>query len=352
MTRRRKTRKIKVGNLTIGGNSPISIQSMTNVPFADVKGTIRQINNLEEAGCEIVRVAIPNSDAVKTLKEIKQSIHIPLVADIHFDYRLALAAMDAGVDKVRINPGNMRKPKEVREVARKARSLGIPIRVGANSGSIIPRQKLKREMRHATADYMVYAVLEYLKLFEDEDFHDIVVSLKSSNVPETMRAYEIFSEKSDYPLHIGITAAGTDFSGTVKSAIGIGTLLWQGIGDTIRVSLTGDPVKEVRVAKEILQSLGLRLFHPEIISCPTCSRCRINLIPLVKELEKRLKKSKKPMKIALMGCEVNGPGEAADADMGIAAGKDTGLLFKKGRIERRIKVSDFVKTLIKEVNAN
>jgi (E)-4-hydroxy-3-methylbut-2-enyl-diphosphate synthase len=349
MIKRRKTRKVFVGRVPVGGNAPISIQSMTNMPFSDVKGTIKQIHELEEAGCEIIRVAIPNMEAIKTLKEIKRNIHIALVVDIHFDHRLALAAMDAGVDKVRINPGNMRDPEKVREVVRKAKSLGIPIRVGANSGSILPRNKTSRNHpRHATAEFMVKAVLRYLRIFEKENFRNIVVSLKSSSVCETIKAYEIFSKKSDYPLHLGITAAGTDFSGTIKSCVGIGSLLWKGIGDTIRVSLTGDPVEEVRVAKEILQSLGLRSFHPEIISCPTCSRCRIDLIPLVHNLEKSLNGIKKPVKVALMGCEVNGPGEAADADFGIAAGKDSGMLFRKGQPVKRVKLAYFVKTLIEE----
>jgi (E)-4-hydroxy-3-methylbut-2-enyl-diphosphate synthase len=349
MIKRKKTYKVYVGKVPVGGNAPISIQSMTNVPFSDVKGTVRQIHKLEEAGCEIIRVAIPNMEAIKPLKEIKRSINIPLVVDIHFDHRLALAAMDAGVDKVRINPGNMRDPKKVCEVVRKAKSLGIPIRVGANSGSILPRGKASNPLKHAAAEFMVNATLEYLQIFEDVDFRDVIVSLKSSSVQETIKAYEIFSSKSDYPLHLGITAAGTDFSGTIKSSIGIGSLLWQGIGDTIRVSLTGDPVEEVRVAKEILQSLDLRIFHPEVISCPTCSRCRINLIPLALKLEKSLEGIKKPVKVALMGCEVNGPGEAADADIGIAAGKDSGMFFKKGKPVRRVKLNDFVKILVEEV---
>ena len=350
MIERRKTRKVIVGPVAIGGGAPVSIQSMTNVVSSDAKATIDQIHRLEKAGCEIVRIAIPNMDAVEHLSEIRSNISIPLVVDIHFDHRLALASMDSGVDKVRINPGNIRDPEKVREIVRKAKSLGIPIRVGANSGSIIPRGSSGEEQpRHASAEYMVDAVLDYLRYFEDEDFHEIVVSLKNSDVIETMKAYQLFSVKSDYPLHIGITAAGTDFAGTIKSSIGIGGLLAQGIGDTIRVSLTEDPVEEVRVAREILQSLGLRRFHPEVISCPTCARCRVDLVPYVHELEKQLAGSRKLLKVALMGCEVNGPGEAVDADVGIAAGGDTGLLFKQGKAVRRIDKRDFVRVLVEEV---
>ena len=351
MIERRETRRLSIGDVPVGGGAPISVQSMTNVSTADTGAVVRQIRMLEDAGCEIVRVAVPNMEAVKSLSEIKGNIGIPLVTDIHFDHELALAAMDAGVDKVRINPGNMRDPEKVRQVVRKAKSLGIPMRVGANSGSILPRGKAADgPRRHATADYMVDAVLDYLRLFDEEEFRDVVISLKSSNVIETMRAYQLFSEKSDCPLHLGVTAAGTDFSGSIKSAVGIGGLLARGIGDTIRVSLTGDPVEEVRVAREILQSLGVRKFHPEVISCPTCARCRIDLVSLVHELERERAGSEKGIRIALMGCEVNGPGEAADADVGIASGGVSGVMFRKGKMVRKLDREEFVKALVDEVD--
>mgnify|MGYP001572698052 CR=1 FL=1 len=341
------TKQIKVGGVKIGGGASITIQSMTKTDTRDVLATVRQIKELEKAGCEIVRVAIKDFEAAAAIKAIKRKVNLPLVADIHFDYRLALAAIENGADKIRLNPGNIYKENEIKEVVKLAKKRKIPIRVGANSGSIRNRVKGER----LGVDDMVKPVLDYIKILERMDFYDIIVSLKASDVVSTIEAYKLFSKKSKYPLHLGITAAGPASTGIVKSAIGIGSLLLDGIGDTIRVSLTGDPVEEVITAKNILQALNLRNFGPEIISCPTCGRCQVNLEKIAEEVGSRVKSEgcKKQVKIAIMGCEVNGPGEAKEADIGIACGKGSGVIFKKGKIVKRVKEKDIVKELLREI---
>jgi (E)-4-hydroxy-3-methylbut-2-enyl-diphosphate synthase len=339
------TRQIKVGGVKIGGGAPVTIQSMTKTDTRDVLATVRQIKELEKAGCEIVRVAIKDFEAAAAIKAIKRKVNLPLVADIHFDYRLALRAIENGADKIRLNPGNIYKENEIKEVAGLAKKKKIPIRVGANSGSI------RLTSVRGKAQDMVKPVLDYIKILERMDFYDIIVSLKASDALSTIEAYKLFSKKSNYPLHLGITAAGPASTGIVKSAIGIGALLLDGIGDTIRVSLTGDPVEEVIAAKNILQALKLRNFGPEIISCPTCGRCQVNLKKIVEETSHRAQSAgyKKQVKIAIMGCEVNGPGEAKEADIGIACGKGSGVIFKKGKILKRVKENNIVKELIKTI---
>lgn len=336
LTTKRKTRKVKVGNLYIGGTSPITVQSMTKTDTRDVHATVKQIRSLEKVGCEIIRVAVLNREAASCLSEIKKRIKIPLVADIHFDYRLALESIKQGVDKVRINPGNIGDSGHIRQVIKAAKDREIPIRIGINSGSTPSRS-------------MVESALSEISFFEKEKFYNIVVSLKGSDVPMTVEAYEILSEKCDYPLHLGVTAAGPFYPGMVKSSIGIGALLLRGIGDTIRVSLTASPKEEVLLGYKILESVGLRKTGPEIISCPTCGRCEVDLIKLTKKVENAVKGIKKSIKIAVMGCAVNGPGEAREADIGIAAGKACGILFKKGKIVKKIQEKDLFSALIKEV---
>ena len=354
MIERKKTKQVRVGDVLVGSGAPISIQSMTNVPTEDVAAVVDQISRLQEAGCEIVRVAAPTMEAAQALARIKKQISLPLVADVHFDYRIAVECVKSGVDKIRINPGNIYQEDEIRQVIRSCRDAGIPVRVGANSGSILTRSD-RDHLRAAgkpvevSPEIMVKKTLSYLKIFQDEHFDEVVVSLKASSVTETVEAYRPFADKADYPLHVGITAAGPLLPGTVKSAIGIGALLLEGIGDTVRVSLTGDPVEEVKVAREILQALGIRKFGPEIISCPTCARCSIDLSAEVNRLQQRLSHLRAPIKVALMGCEVNGPGEAREADVGIAAGKETGALFVKGEVVRKVKRKDFVDELIREI---
>jgi (E)-4-hydroxy-3-methylbut-2-enyl-diphosphate synthase len=340
------TRQVRVGNVKIGGGAPVTIQSMTKTDTRDVQATVREIKELEKSGCEIIRVAIKDFEAANAIRAIKRKINLPLVADIHFDYRLALRAIASGADKIRLNPGNIYKEDEIREVAVAAKKRRIPIRVGANSGSI--RSRLKGSV--LTGD-MVKSVLDYIKILERMDFYDIIVSLKASDVLSTIEAYKLFSKRSKYPLHLGVTAAGAFSTGIVKSSIGIGALLLEGIGDTVRVSLTGDPIEEVIAAKNILQALGLRSFGPEIISCPTCGRCQVNLEKIVEETNRRVQGAgyKKQVKIAIMGCEVNGPGEAKEADIGIACGKGSGVIFKKGKILYRVKEKDIVRELLKNI---
>jgi len=346
------TTQIKVGNIKIGGGAPVSVQSMTKTDTRDVSGTARQIRELEKTGCEIIRVAIKDFEAAEAIRAIKRKINIPLVADIHFNYRLALCAIENGADKIRLNPGNIYKENEISEVIKLAKKRRIPIRVGANSGSIKDRVK-GGEQR---AKDLVKSVLDYIKILERMDFYDIIVSLKASDVISTVEAYKLFSKKSRYPLHLGVTAAGAVSTGIVKSSIGIGALLLGGIGDTIRVSLTGDPVEEVMAAKNILQALELRNFGPEVISCPTCGRCQVDLQDIVEKVESNIKlhlascrTQATSCKIAIMGCEVNGPGEAKEADVGIACGKGSGVIFKKGRIIKRVKEKDIVKELLRNV---
>lgn len=344
----RKTREIKIGNLFIGGDNPVVIQSMTNTFTKDVKATVSQILELEKAGCEMVRVTVNNDEAAEAIKDIKKQIHIPLVADIHFDYKLALKAIENGVDKLRINPGNIGDDEKIRLVVEMAKEYKIPIRIGVNSGSI--EKKILEKYGKPTADGMVESAMYHIALLEKYDFHDIVVSLKASNVQMMIEAYRKISKIIDYPLHLGVTEAGTAFQGTVKSSIGIGSLLIDGIGDTIRVSLTENPVEEIKVAKEILKVLGLRK-GVEIISCPTCGRTEIDLISLAKKVEKEFGNIDKNIKIAVMGCVVNGPGEAKEADYGVAGGKGVGLIFKKGEILKKVREDEIIselRTLIEE----
>jgi len=373
--KRRKTRKIKVGNLFIGGNSPISVQSMTNTDTRDIRSTVNQIRRLERAGCEIVRVAVPDMEASRAIGEIKRRVHIPLVADIHFDYRLALEAIARGVDKIRINPANIGSQERVEAIAKAARDARIPIRVGVNAGSLklpSPNRTLRTNLPEgdishiggaSKAKKMVALALRCVKILEKQNFYQIVISLKASDVPTTIQAYRLITEKTDYPLHLGITEAGTEFSGTIKSALGMGVLLSEGIGDTIRVSLTASPEEEVRAGYEILKALRLRSFGPEVISCPTCSRCQIDLVRITNEIERRLESLFRqkslvaegkpsrfyPLKIAIMGCVVNGPGEAREADVGIAGGKGVGLLFRRGRVVKKIKENEMTNVLLKEI---
>ena len=347
MIERKKTRAVQVGNVTIGGNAPIVIQSMCNTDTRDVEATVAQILRLEEAGCELVRVAVPDMAAADAIGEIKKRIHIPLVADIHFDYRLALRVMELGIDKVRINPGNIGDEDRIRQVVEMAKEKHIPIRIGVNSGSL--EKDLVEKYHGVTPEGLVESALKHVRILEKYDFHDIVISIKASDVAFSLETYEKLSQAVDYPLHVGITEAGTLFSGTIKSAVGIGAILAKGIGDTMRVSLTGDPVEEVRVAKEILKSLGLRKFGVEFVSCPTCGRTQIDLISIANEVEKRCANVDKQIKVAVMGCVVNGPGEAREADIGIAGGKGEGLLFKKGEIIRKVPECELVNALMEEI---
>lgn len=344
---RRNTRKVKVGNLYIGGDAPICIQSMTNTKTIDVDATVNQIKALTEAGCDIVRVAVPNMEAAEAIKEIKKQISIPLVADIHFDYLLALKAMENGVDKIRINPGNIGSIDRVREVVNMAKEKGVALRIGVNSGSL--EKELLKKYGHVTAEALVESALGHVRILEDLDFHDIVISIKSTDVVMSVRAHHILSEKTEYPLHIGITEAGTVYRGTIKSAVGIGSMLLSGIGDTIRVSLTGDPVEEVKAAKEILKACGLYKKGVVFISCPTCGRTQINLIKIADEVERALEKCEKHIKVAIMGCVVNGPGEAREADIGIAGGRDSAVIFKKGEILRKVPENKIVEALLEEI---
>ncbi len=340
----RKTREIKIGNLYIGGENPIIIQSMTNTPTEDVEKTVAQIKELEKAGCELVRVTVNTEKAAEAIKEIKKQINIPLVADIHFDYKLALKAMENGIDKLRINPGNIGDDEKVRLVVEKAKESNVPIRIGVNSGSV--EKKILEKYGRVTADGMVESAMYHVNLLEKYGFNNIIISLKASNVKMMVDAYRKISELVDYPLHLGVTEAGTEFQGTVKSSIGIGSLLVDGIGNTIRVSLTENPVEEIKVAKEILKVLGLRE-GVEIVSCPTCGRTQIDLIGLAKKVEKEFGNIEKNIKIAVMGCVVNGPGEAKEADIGVAGGKGEGLLFKKGEIVKKVKEEEIIPELRK-----
>ncbi|WP_094547654.1 flavodoxin-dependent (E)-4-hydroxy-3-methylbut-2-enyl-diphosphate synthase [Petroclostridium xylanilyticum] len=344
---RRDTKAVKVGYVTIGGSAPISIQSMTNTDTRNIEATTNQIIELQQAGCDIIRLAVPDMEAARAISEIKKRTKIPLVADIHFDYRLALECIDRGIDKIRINPGNIGGNRRVREVTREAKQRGIPIRIGVNSGSI--EKELLEKYGSPTAEAMVESALHHVALLEEHDFNDIVISLKASSVPMMIAAYRLIAQRVNYPLHLGVTEAGTIWSGTIKSSIGIGTLLADGIGDTIRVSLTGHPVEEVKVATQILKSLGLRKSGVEIISCPTCGRCQIDLINIANSVEQKLQNSGKNIKVAVMGCVVNGPGEAREADIGIAGGDGVGLIFKKGKIIKKVPEEKLVDELMKEI---
>ena len=346
---KKRTRTIRLGTVTIGGGAPVSVQAMTKTDTRDTGLTVRQIRRLEREGCEIVRVAVPDMEAARNLGSIRRGIGIPLVADIHFDYRLALEALRQGVDGLRINPGNIGSAERVKAVVKAAGERKVPIRIGVNTGSLSKR--ILKAYGHPTPEAMVASAMEHIRLLEKLGFFDIKVSLKSSDLLDTVRAYRLLHRRVDYPLHLGITAAGPTFSGTVKSSIGIGMLLAEGIGDTIRVSLTGSPVEEVRVGREILKALKLRPRGPEIISCPTCGRCRIDLIGMAKAVERELATLPRDLTIAVMGCAVNGPGEAREADLGIAGGKGGGVLFKKGKLVKRLKEKDLVAALIKEARS-
>lgn len=343
---RKQTRAVTVGDLTIGGGKPIIIQSMTNTDTRDVKATVAQIRALEEAGCQLVRASVPDAQSAEALKDILRQIHIPLVADIHYDYRLALASIEAGVQGLRINPGNIGSKDRVQKVVEAAKAAGIKMRVGVNGGSL--EKSIVDEFGNG-ANAMVESALKHVRMLEELDFYNTVVSLKASDIFRTIEAYELFSKVSDYPLHLGITEAGTAFRGTVKSAIGIGHLLLNGIGDTIRVSLTADPVEEIKVAREILNALDLDRETIQVISCPTCARTKIDLISLCERVEKKLDGMKKPLTVAIMGCAVNGPGEAKEADIGIAGGIGEALLFKKGKIIRKIKEEEIEAALMAEI---
>jgi (E)-4-hydroxy-3-methylbut-2-enyl-diphosphate synthase len=355
MTDRKRTRQVHVGRVAIGGGAPISVQTMTTEPTADARRTLVQIERLAVAGCEIVRVAVPDEAAAAALREIVRHSPVPVVADIHFRHTLALRSIEAGVHKVRLNPGNIHKPDEVRAVVRAAASARIPIRVGANSGSILrgsERRALAPDGRppRSTADLMVERVVEYLALIEAEGFRDLVISLKASSVVETIAAYRLMAARGDWPLHVGVTAAGRPRTGSVRSAVGLGVLLAEGLGDTVRVSLTGDPVEEVAAARAILEALELRRFGPVVVACPTCARAAVDLVPIVEEVERRLAGLTLPITVAVMGCAVNGPGEAAEADVGIAAAGDgSGTLFAHGKPLRRVPAQAFVEALLAEV---
>ncbi len=346
--KRSKTRTVSIGNIHIGSDHPISIQSMCNTDTRNITETVKQILRLEDAGCEIIRVAVPDMEAANAITEIKKQIHIPLVADIHFDYRLALTSIENGVDKLRINPGNIGGKERVREVVKAAKERKIPIRIGVNAGSL--EKELLNKYGGINHKALVESALKHVQILEELDFHDIVISIKASNILLSLNAYEELSNKVEYPLHVGITEAGTLRGGTIKSAVGIGAILSRGIGDTIRVSLTGDPVEEVICAKEILKTLELRKFGVEFISCPTCGRTQIDLISLANEVEKKCANLNKNIKIAVMGCAVNGPGEAREADIGIAGGKGIGLIFKKGEIIKTVPEDKLLEALLEEID--
>lgn len=344
---RLNTRKVMVGNVQIGGENRVSIQSMCNTKTKDIDATVNQILDLEKAGCEIIRVACLDLEDAKAIKQIKEEIHIPIVADIHFDYQIALEAINAGVDKVRINPGNIGSKEKVKAVVDECKNKKIPIRIGVNAGSL--EKDLLEKYGKPTAEAMVESAKRHVDILEELEFYDIVISLKASDLDLCIKAYELASKEFNYPLHLGITEAGTEFSGTVKSSIGLGVLLREGIGNTIRVSLSDDPIKEIRVAKEILKDCNLYKKTPTLIACPTCGRTQIDLIPIAKEMEDFLQTIESNIKVAVMGCVVNGPGEAREADIGIAGGKAEAVLFKKGEIIKKIPQNQIVEVLKKEI---
>jgi len=345
--KRRNSKKINVGGIFIGGNAPISVQSMCNTDTRDVNATVQQIKELENVGCELVRVAVVDNDAARAIYDIKKQINIPIVADIHFDYRLAIEAVSAGADKIRLNPGNIGGEDRVKKVVDACRSRNIPIRIGVNGGS------LDKELlaKYGVTPYaMVMSAMSHVEILNRFDFDDIAISIKASDVNKTIDAYRLLSEKTDYPLHLGVTETGTAFMGSIKSAVGIGSLLCDGIGDTMRVSLTADPTEEIRVAYAILKACGRRERGVNLVSCPTCGRCRINLIDIASEVEKRLQTETRPLTVAVMGCAVNGPGEAREADFGIAGGDGEGLLFKKGEIIKKVPMGSLVDELIELID--
>ena len=347
---RYETRQLYVGKVPIGGGAPVVIQSMTNTQTADTEKTLEQIHRLAVAGCEIVRVAIPDKEAAESIAALKERSPLPLIADIHFDHRLALICLEQGIDGLRLNPGNIGGDENVRKVALEAKKRGVPIRIGVNAGSL-EKDILEAHGGHPTAAGMVESALRHIALLEAQDFFDIKVSLKAQNVPLTLEAYRMLAERVNYPLHLGITESGTVTSGVIRSAVGIGALLAEGLGDTLRVSLTGPPEEEIAVAKEILKVLELREGGPTLVSCPTCGRCQIDLYPIAKQVEERLKGITRPIKVAVMGCVVNGPGEAREADIGIAGGKGMGLVFRKGEIIRTVPEDQLVAELFREIDA-
>ena len=346
MTTQKTIRTVKIGGVTIGGQHPVAVQSMTNTDTRDVKATLQQIHALEEAGCEIIRVAVPDDKAADALAEIKKEMHVPLVADIHFHYKLALKAIDAGVDKIRINPGNLGGKDRAKIVTKAALQAGIAMRVGVNSGSL--ERELVDKYHGPTPQGMVESALRHITFLEDEGFTNIVISLKASNIRRMVEAYTLMREACDYPLHLGVTEAGPPSVGIIKSSLGIGYLLLNGIGETLRVSLTADPVEEVRVGWEILKSIGLRTRGPMLVSCPSCGRCEVDLISLATRVETALKNTTKPLHVAVMGCVVNGPGEAAEADLAVVGGKHKGLLLKKGEIIATLPEDELIPALLRE----
>lgn len=349
MFERKNTRQIHIGNVAIGGGAPISVQSMCNTKTTDTKATVAQIKALQNAGCDIVRVAVPDMEAAQNLGNIIKEINIPLVADIHFDYKLALEAIKQGISALRLNPGNIGGEEKVRAVVKAAKEAHIPIRIGVNAGSL--DKKILAKYGEVTPEALVESAMQHVKILEDLDFHDLKISLKAHDVPLTLAAYRLMSKTVDYPLHLGITEAGTVNTGIIKSAVGIGALLSEGIGDTFRISLTGDPVVEVKVANEILKSLGLKEYGPTLVACPTCGRTSIDLPAIAAKVEKKLEGIKDPIDVAVMGCVVNGPGEARGADVGIAGGNGEGLIFRKGEIIRKVPEENLVEELFKEIDA-
>lgn len=349
MIQRRKSKKVFAGNVPIGGDAKITVQSMLNVPAEDAEGNVRQAVELEKAGCEIVRLTVPNKEAVRTLYAVKNAVKIPVVADIHFDYKCALESVEAGVDKIRINPGNIGSDDRIKAVADACRLHNIPIRIGVNSGSL--EKDLLAKYGTVTPEALCESALRHASLLEKFDFDDIVISIKSSDVQTMTAAYRLVAEKCPYPLHLGVTEAGTQRMGIIKSAAGIGSLLLEGIGDTIRVSLTAQPVSEIAAGFDILKAVGIKTDCPQIVSCPTCGRTKIDLIGLAQEVEERLRGVNKPIKVAVMGCIVNGPGEAREADIGVAGGDGCGLIFRHGEILRKVKEDEIVDELLKEIES-
>ncbi|MHB1420192.1 MAG: flavodoxin-dependent (E)-4-hydroxy-3-methylbut-2-enyl-diphosphate synthase [Bacillota bacterium] len=346
---RRETIPVKVGDVTVGGDAPVTVQSMTNTDTRDISATVRQIDDLTAAGCELIRVAVVDEEAAIALQEIKRRITVPLIADIHFDYRLALKAIAAGVDGLRLNPGNIGHAGKVKQVVAAAADHNVPIRIGVNAGSL--EKRMLEKYGGVTPEALVESALDHVRILEELDYRQIKISLKATHVPLMIEAYRLLSRQVSYPLHLGVTEAGTVLRGSIKSAIGIGLLLAEGIGDTIRVSLTSDPLQEVKAAYEILRALDLRQHGVELISCPTCGRCEIDLVNIAQDVEARLEKLSRPLKVAVMGCVVNGPGEARQADVGIAGGKGVGLVFKKGKIVRKVQEDKLVEALMEEIDA-
>ena len=349
MFERKKTRQIHIGGVAIGGGAPISVQSMTNTKTTDTEATVQQIKALTAAGCDIVRLAVPDMAAAENLGNIIKEVNLPLVADIHFDYKLALEAIRQGISGLRLNPGNIGGEEKVRAVVQEAKAHGIPIRIGVNAGSL--DKKILEKHGGVTPEGLVESALQHVRILEQQGFYDMKISLKAHDVPMTLAAYRLMSEKVDYPLHLGITEAGTPNTGIIKSAVGIGSLLAEGIGDTFRISLTGDPVVEVKVANEILKALGLKEYGPTLVACPTCGRTSIDLPAIAVQVEKKLEGITEPIEVAVMGCVVNGPGEARGADVGIAGGKGEGLVFRKGEIVRKVPENELVTELFKEIDA-